>query len=269
MRLFFLFTLFTQFTLFGADSIGKITAAEGVVRALSGKIERTLSQGADIFVKETISVASGGKAQIQFTDGGLINLISDTEYRVNTYKFKKIFQRDQSSSELLKGGFRALSGTIAHKNPAKFEVKTPSATIGLRGTIIEVNLGASGQTFVGVSNGQAVVANAAGSWKIGGGAKTDFVRVPSKTVAAVLLLERPYELEISRFAPPAGGISIDEAQQQRQALLPSSGGRRSKSASSPGSDESEVDPSDQEAPGGGEDIDFGGSGGGASIQGGC
>lgn len=219
MRLFFLLTLLIQLNLFGADPIGRITAVEGLVTAISGGAERTLSRGAEIFVKETIRVAVNATAQIQFTDGGLVTLISGSEFRVNSYKFNKVFQRDESSSELIKGGLRALSGTIAKKHPSRYEVKTPSATIGLRGTTLEAVITGS-SVYVGVSDGRALVKNAVSSVMIGEGEKANFVHVPGLNQPMQLMVRRPTELERSLFTPPAGATSIEEAPSEGDLMQP-------------------------------------------------
>lgn len=235
----------------------------GAVVATTNKGERLFSKNAEIFVKETIRVATDSRVQIQFTDGGLLNLISGSGFRVNTYKYKKAFQKDRSSSELVKGGFRALSGSIAKKNPKEYEVKTPSATIGLRGTILEAIIQGTTELFVGVEHGRALVSNDAGSVMIGTGEKPNYVRVPANNVPAELTVKKPLELERRLFSPPPpGGLSIDQAQtQQIPTTAPASG-------SAPSPDRRPDVPSIQEAPDD-EGFDFQPGSGGASIQGGC
>lgn len=270
MRLILILTLLLQQTLFAADVIGKIIALEGSVSALSESGSRILSRNSDIFLKETVIVGEASRAQILFTDGGLMNLIPDTEFRVNTYRYKKMLQKDQSSSELLKGGFRLLSGSIAKKNPNEYDFKTPSATIGLRGTIIEMVLDGP-SLFVGVEQGKALVTNEAGSQMIGIGETNQFVLVPGNTVPAVLILKRPQELERSLFVPPEGGLSIDQVQKQQsqpniQAAPPSQ--TRGGTETRPSGGGEEAAPSISETPDEGSNL-FQPTGGGASIQGGC
>lgn len=244
----YIFLLLTL-SLMAADPIGKVTSVQGNVIAKSDSSQRTLASGSDVFLKETIVTAANALAQIQFTDGGIINLIAETEYRVNNYKYQKTFQKDQSSSELVKGGFRVLTGSIGKSNPSNYEIKTPSATIGLRGTIVEARI-VDEELFVGVEVGKALVSNSAGSALIGVGEKASFVRIPGRNVPPEVVLERPLELERNLFNPPAGGISIDA--QPQAAPAP---------AESP------------QAPAIGETPDQGGDllapSGGASIQGGC
>lgn len=259
MRFIIMLTLLTQ-TLFGADPIGKMVAVDGIVNAIAENVKRVLDKNSDIFAQETVVVGSNSRAQIQFTDGGLMNLLPDSEFRVNTYKYKKALQKDQFASELLKGGLRTLSGSIAKKNPNEYDIKTPSGTIGLRGTIVDVRL-VGDSLYVGVEKGRALVSNAAGSSLIGTGQSHQFVTVPGNFIPPILVLERPEELETSYFASPVDGLSIDQAQaQQTIKTLPPQ--------------PSQVNPARGDAPSIGETPDDSGiqyapTGGGASIQGGC
>lgn len=275
MRIFYFLCLFLSQLLLAQESIGKAMAVEGLVKALSGEnAERILAKGSDIFAQETIVVGSSSRLQIRFTDGGVVNLIPDTEYRISSYRYKKAAQKDQSFAELFKGGFRALSGSIAKKNPQGYEVKTPSSTIGLRGTLVEVLI-KDEETYYGVEKGKALIWNEAGSQMIGAGQKANFALVPGKTTPPELLLERPNELMLGVFAPPAGGTTFESAQiqQQRQAAPPSQ--EPSVPSSLPSTAPAGApDASTGGVPSIGEtedsgDWEFQPTGSGASIQGGC
>jgi hypothetical protein len=253
---------------FAAEKIGTVLASEGIVKATGGQADRALSKGSDIFEQETIVVGANSRAQIRFTDGGLMNLIPDTEFRVNDYAYKKIFEKDKSSGELVKGGFRALSGSIAKKNPNGYEVKTPSATIGLRGTMIEVRIGSAG-VFFGVENGRALVQNAAGSTMIGVGEKASFSLVPGNNIPPELIFERPRELDFSIFSPPKGGVSLEAAQQAAAAPATAAPSRGAEEAPPPRPGAPTVGPTIGETP----DQEGSGQiqpmGGGAAVGGGC
>ncbi len=268
MRIFFALMIFSL-SLFAAESIGKAVSVEGRVVAMSGNVERILSEGSDVFLKEVISVALNARAQIQFTDGGIINLIPDTRFRVNSYKHKKIFQKDRFSSELLKGGFRTLSGEIARKNPNEYEVKTPAATIGLRGTIVEAVIQPNG-LFVGVEHGRALVKNAVDSVMIGVGESSQFAFVESQNTAPEIRTQRPIELERAIFNPPVGGLPLDQIQQQRELAAPVETAPTEAvptEEATPAQPPTEEGPSIIETPD--EDFQLIPGGGGASIQGGC
>lgn len=213
-KLLHVFLYLFSIPFFGIDPIGTVTAIEGNVTALKETSERVLEEGSKIFVLDTIITKEESRAQILFTDGAILNLIPATEFRVNTYKYKKILQKDQSQSQLLKGGLRLLSGAIAQKNPNEYEIQTPTATIGLRGTIINAVL-YEDRLFVGVDQGRAIVTNSAGSVIIGVGERENFAFVPRFDLAPEVTITRPTELEMPIFRPPSNSLSIE-----RESLTP-------------------------------------------------
>ncbi len=196
---------------FGKEPIGTVIAITGNVVVRGKEKEHVLLEQSEVFIGDLIVVAEEAKAQLQFIDGSVVNLISDTEFRVNQYQYRKLLQKDRVSSELLKGGLRLVSGSIAKKNPEGYEVNTPVGTIGLRGTVVEAFLSGS-QLYVGVQSGRAIVINQAGSTFVGVGETSNFVRVPSQNLAAEVVFHRPLALENARFEPPKGGLSVAAVQ---------------------------------------------------------
>lgn len=269
------------------DPIGTIVTLEGVVKAIESEGgERVLKKGASIFLEELIQVGSDGKAQLKFTDGGVMNLISGSEFRVDSYRYRQSGQKDQFSANLLKGGFRSLSGSIAKKNAQEYQIQTPSATIGLRGTIIEVSI-VGFSVYFGVSEGRAIISNPSGSQMIGVGEKGQFVLVPSAGAPPQLISRRPSELDIKLFIPAQGGINIDRQstgqmgkiapspQEQAPQIKPEAGTTPPPPASesAPAAKE-EAAPPPTTGPTIGETKDqsefqFTPKGGGGAIQGGC
>jgi hypothetical protein len=142
-------------------------------------------------------------------------LIEGTKYQVEAYRYKALLKKDHYTGNLLEGGFRNLSGSIAKKNPNEYEQKTPTATLGLRGTVIEANI-VDGISYFGVDQGLVIVKNRAGSEIIGMGAKTRFCSVASTDEKPELLTRRPKVLSPQIFVEPPGGVNIDKTVQAQQ-----------------------------------------------------
>lgn len=88
----------------------------------------TVSNGDTIDTKD-------GRVQIGFIDGGKISLQPDTVYKINQYTFSGAQDgTEYAFTELIKGGLRAISGLIGHQTPDRYQLATPVATIGIRGT---------------------------------------------------------------------------------------------------------------------------------------
>jgi hypothetical protein len=196
-------TPFSSTAAFAAESsIGKVIAVEGLAKAC----ERNLSRGASIFVSDVINVAEKSKIQIKFTDGGLLNLASSTQYKIDSYQFNSGGE-NQYSAELLEGGFRAVSGSIAKKNPDGFAVKTSVATIGVRGTLFEANI-RDGQTYFGCSSGLVNISNGAGTRELKSG---EFVSAASFNSLGSVSKVCPPALAPQNFSAPKGGESLEQA----------------------------------------------------------
>jgi hypothetical protein len=115
----------------------------GVVMAVSGQVtavdaqgrERRLEKGAEIQPGERIVTADGALAQLRMADGGYLSVRSGTEMTLD--KFVHDHQNQKNSSflvSLVKGGFRSITGLIGRSNPDAYQIRTPTATIGVRGT---------------------------------------------------------------------------------------------------------------------------------------
>lgn len=154
------------------SQIGQIIASIGKVKAITAdKTERSLKRGDPFYVLEVIVVDAASKAQLKFIDGGIINLIAQTEFRVDSYVFNEPNRVSEALSTLIKGGFRAASGAIAKENPAGTKVRTPLATLGLRGTIYEA-IYHNGKVSAGCEEGKIAVTNDKGEVEIGPSSNT-------------------------------------------------------------------------------------------------
>lgn len=214
--IFLLFLLFfVPFNSHAEDKkpIGQVISAVGTVKATSAdKTERQLKRGASIFALETIAVNEASKVQLKFTDGGLINLIEKTEYRVESYVFKELDKKSEAVSTLVKGGFRALSGAIAKENPTGTQVRTAVATMGLRGTRF-VAIFDSGKLSSSCDQGKIVVSNDKGEVEIGPTSNTLFSTV-AEGEAPMPSTEMPPELAVLETVGAfdvEGGEPLDES----------------------------------------------------------
>lgn len=135
-------------------AVGNVTAT-----AADGS-QRGLAKGATVRVGDTIET-NAGRAWLRFTDGGYMSLQPGTEFRVDDYHFAgEDDTGEKGLFSLLKGGMRAITGFIGHRNRDAYRVNTPVATIGIRGTEYLAQLGDS--LTVSCGEGVCVVTNEAG-----------------------------------------------------------------------------------------------------------
>ncbi|MFZ2911441.1 MAG: FecR family protein, partial [Candidatus Desulfobacillus denitrificans] len=97
--------------------------------------EMVAAKGARIEEGDTVVTGANGHAQLLMADQALISLRPDSRLRFDAYQFAgKEDGSEKGILGLLKGGFRTLTGLIGRANKSNYQVRTPTATIGIRGT---------------------------------------------------------------------------------------------------------------------------------------
>lgn len=137
-----------------------VTASDGSTRALR--------RGDAINGGDRISTNSG-RLQLRFTDGGFVSLQPGTVFGIDEYLYAN--RKPEESSlffSLLQGGMRTVTGAIGKVNKQSYKVRTPVATIGIRGTGYRALVGPRG-LIVSVGSGFVNVANTRGDVTAGGG----------------------------------------------------------------------------------------------------
>lgn len=124
-----------------ADTAGRVVSVTGQVQATGADGQtRAVRKNDMVNAGDTLSTHDG-RAQIHFRDGGVIALKPRTQFRIDEYRYSGSEDgSERSFFSLLKGGFRAISGAIGHKNRDAYRVQTAVATIGIRGTAYEGDL---------------------------------------------------------------------------------------------------------------------------------
>jgi len=167
--------------------------ANGTIIQLSGTLSvkradgstRILSMKSEVIPGDTLETQKDSYAQIKFKDGATITLKPNTQFTVAAYTFVEAKpQEDSAVFSLLKGGIRAVSGLISKRgDQTAYKMNTTTATIGIRGTIFDVDdcktglckkEGGDGDTqeagvYVSVRDGEVLVANSAGSLSLSTG----------------------------------------------------------------------------------------------------
>ncbi|MEI7613530.1 MAG: FecR domain-containing protein [Betaproteobacteria bacterium] len=148
-----------------AGSAANVDFAVGNVTAVNVTgVQRPLTKGAEISNGDTIRTGDGGRAQVRFSDGAMISLQPETEFRVDNYQYSgKADGEEKGFFSLLKGGLRTITGWVGRTRRNDYQVTTAVATIGIRGTEYSAGLGASGNDLtVATGEGLVEVCNAMG-----------------------------------------------------------------------------------------------------------
>ncbi|MDA8136935.1 MAG: FecR domain-containing protein, partial [Desulfobacteraceae bacterium] len=118
-------------------AIGVVVGLQGHAQAVSETGTRELSTGSELFQGEKIVTKEDGQIEIKFTDNTILSQGKNSEVLINAYVYDP---EEGSHSNLLlqmgKGVFRTVTGEIAKQNPDNFNLQSPMALIGIRGTTV-------------------------------------------------------------------------------------------------------------------------------------
>lgn len=118
-----------------ADSIGKVVIKMGELKAVNRGSVRKLARNSSVLKGDTLKTSNNSHTQIRLKDGALISLRPNTEFRIADFRYNGSEDgTERGLFELIKGGFRTITGAIGHRNKQNYRVNTTVATIGIRGT---------------------------------------------------------------------------------------------------------------------------------------
>jgi hypothetical protein len=123
-----------------AEPAGRFVSVVGDVNIVGRDgAQRNAARGGEFREGETIVTGPEALAQLRMADGALLSVRGNTEF--NLVRFAYDGKEDRNASVLmsiLRGGFRTITGLIAQINRSGYAIKTPSGSIGVRGTHFEV-----------------------------------------------------------------------------------------------------------------------------------
>ena len=133
--------LFTPHSvLFAAEKeAGKVVSVAGRAAAatLDGDI-RNLGSGGKVNTGDTVVTSRNSYVRLKLLDGASVILRPNSRFQIEDYNVAENEQENRSVFNLIKGGFRAVTGLIGKRNRRGVRVRTAVATIGIRGTNFEV-----------------------------------------------------------------------------------------------------------------------------------
>jgi len=124
-----------------AQSAGEVEFSRGVGFAQTpGQTPRTLGQGLPLREGDRLTTSDGASAIIKLGDGTRMTVRPNSEIVLQQYKFRENAPDNTMFMQLVRGGFRAVTGLISKNSPHAARVQTNTATIGIRGTDFDARL---------------------------------------------------------------------------------------------------------------------------------
>jgi hypothetical protein len=118
-----------------AQSAGEVEFSRGVGFAQTpGEAPRTLGRGLPLREGDRLTTSEGASAIIKLQDGTRMTVRPNSELVLQQYQFRENAPDNSFLMQLVRGGFRAVTGVISKNAPNAARIQTNTATIGIRGT---------------------------------------------------------------------------------------------------------------------------------------
>ena len=132
--------------------IGVSAIVVNQVRATVGSDDRQLRVGDRVFQNERIDTGANARAQIIFRDETTITVGPNSSVVLDTFVYDPARNSHRVVIDAARGVLRFVTGS---GNRDAYEIRTPVATVGVRGTILDILVGRAGETTVLVVEGAA------------------------------------------------------------------------------------------------------------------
>jgi hypothetical protein len=143
LSLFVLCSLFGLASAAGADSIGTVRTYQPEATIVRDGAEAAVDVGSAVHTGDRLVTRREGAVGIAFIDGSILSLGPQSEYVIEEFRFRPAKKEVSFLSTIEQGTVTFLSGAIGRISPQAVLFKTPTATLGLRGAkvLIEVEAG--------------------------------------------------------------------------------------------------------------------------------
>ncbi len=162
--------------------------------------------GTSVQPGDTLSTGKYGKAQVRFEDDSIFAVVGNSGLKVDQFQRPRQDSSGSAIFSLLRGGFRTITGLIGKAKTDKYEIRTPVATIGVRGSAYSAILcqGQCGNNFkdglfVRAEKGIIIVTNSGGKIELRAG---QAAYAESEVIA-------PIRVKLSPFNDPKFSADFD------------------------------------------------------------
>ena len=197
-----------------AEPIGRIETLSGSAEVThSDGSKAPLAQGAPIFSGDVIETGDSGAVGIVLADDSTLSLAESGRMVMDDVVYDPSAQTGNATISIVQGVFSFVSGQIAKTGPDAMVLKTPVATLGIRGTKVAGSAAAEGeQNTISLlpdadgSVGEIAVSNGAGTIVLNvAGATTQmtsaFVAPPPPVILPVAQIQQQFSAAL-RSLPP-------------------------------------------------------------------
>jgi len=180
--------------------------------------ERILRVGIDVQANERVTTKADDRAHVVFLDGTALTVGPNSVLVIDKYVYDPDRKAGEMALSATKGVFRFVGGTIS-KN-SEVTIKTPSATIGIRGGIATVEVAEGGATKAHFIYGDAMRVTGLGATQIATRSGSEITAAPGAQPSPPAIRPPGRPGSNASFERPAGkplqGLLNQNQQQQFQ-----------------------------------------------------
>ena len=150
----------------GAHAATDIGRAASITTSVTGTLDQqsvVLKTGDDIFANQTVTTNATGIGQFEFRDKTKLAIGPGSTVVLDDFVYNPKGSGSKVVLDLARGSFRFITGKAKHD---AYEIKTPTATIGVRGTAFDLYVGDTGELAIAMINGAVQVCPIRGACRL-------------------------------------------------------------------------------------------------------
>src|SRR5262249_5105383 len=139
-----------------AEPTSHIGVASAVKDSVHGTVDGTtapLATGSSLYTDEVVATDAKSMAQHSFLDQTSLSVGPKSEVKLDRFVFDPDRKQGDVVLKATRGAFRFITGS---QDPRSYTLKTPVATIGVRGTIVDYSVG-NGRLDIRLLSGKAEI----------------------------------------------------------------------------------------------------------------
>ena len=125
-----------------AQQVGTSAAVRGDVTVTSRGAARQAAVSEAINLADRVRTLDASSLQVLLLDATTFTVAQNANLTIDRFVYDPDRSTGEVAASVAKGAFRFVSGRIGRANPRSASIRTPSATIGIRGTMLEGVVGA-------------------------------------------------------------------------------------------------------------------------------
>lgn len=153
-----------------ATNIGNITELNGTGRVVREPLDKTYEASLELNINSYDNVqTSNGRMGITFLDDSQVRLTEHSELIIDEFIYDPDPSKSKMALQFASGTARFITGKLATIDKENITIRTPSATIGIRGTDFTVTVDELGRSLIillpdddGLPSGEILVSTAMG-----------------------------------------------------------------------------------------------------------